>query len=247
MAKLAAAAAALIAVILTSSVAFAGGSYSSGTIGDDLGWPNCAAGYPAATFVIAGISHGRPFDVVNGNPNPCLGGEYASSPQHALYLNTGYDPIYYTEHATADCIQRSSALALDTTHQQAWAVGCSWAEDQASYAAGLGAVSPSAWWLDVETANSWSSTDLTLNATALQGGVDELATLTPAIPVGAYSTGYQWSQIVGSSSVSGLAADWVATGTANQHRAQRFCSSSFSGAPVWLTQWVSSLDRDYAC
>lgn len=236
-----------MAILLTSTVALAGGPYSSGTTGADLGWPNCATSYPASNFVIAGISHGRPFDVVNGNPNPCLTGEYASSANHGLYLNTGYDPIYYSEHATADCVQRSAALTSDAAHQQAWAVGCSWAEDQAGYASSVGAASPSAWWLDVETANSWSANDLTLNSAALQGGVDELNSLTPAIPVGVYSTGYQWSQIVGSSSVTGLAADWVATGTSTQRRAQRFCNSSFTGQPVWLTQWVTSYDKDYAC
>lgn len=245
--KVLGAAGVVLTLLLSAQVALAGGPYTPGGTGDDLGWPNCASSYPVAGFVIAGISHGRPFDVVNGNPNPCLTGEYGSSTDHALYLNTGYDPIYYTEHATADCIQRSAATSPDAAHQEAWAVGCSWAEDQADYAVGAGAGRPAVWWLDVETANSWSSTDLSLNAAALQGGVDELAALTPAIPVGAYSTRYQWSQVVGSGTVSGLAADWVATGSSTERRAQRFCSSSFSGEPVWLVQWVSSVDRDYAC
>ena len=240
-----AALAALLA--LTSASAFAAGPYLAGQTGYDLGWPQCGSAYPAGAFGIVGISHGRPFDVVNGNPNPCLAPEYTSQLDHGMYLSTGYDPIYYNEHATSTCVQRSGTLLIDTAHQQAWAIGCSWAEDQLRYAASVGAVSPVAWWLDVETANSWSIADLTLNSETLQGGVDMLSALTPGIPVGVYSTRSQWGAIAGTNHVAGLAADWVATGSSSQRRAARSCGSSFTGEPVWLVQWVTTLDHDYAC
>lgn len=234
-------------IALTTTQAFAAGPYVSRSTGFDVGWPNCGGSYPTGSYVIAGISHGRPFDVDNGTPNPCLAAEYALSAHHALYLNTGYDPVYYTEHASNTCIQESQALTVDTAHQQAWAVGCSWAESQQGYAQSLGLANPDAWWLDVETANSWSTADLSLNAEALQGGVDRLKELTAGIPVGVYSSGQQWSTIVGNYAVGGLAADWVASGSSNQRRATSFCSRSFSSEPVWLVQWVTSVDRDYAC
>ncbi len=240
-----AALAALLA--LSSASAFAAGPYLAGQTGYDIGWPQCGSAYPAGAFGIVGISHGRPFDVVNGTPNPCLAPEYASQTGHGMYLSTGYDPIYYTEHATSDCVQRSTTLPIDIAHQQAWAIGCSWAVDQQQFAATVGSAAPVAWWLDVESANSWSTSDLTLNSETLQGGVDKLSVLTPGIPVGVYSTRSQWAAIAGTNHVAGLAADWVATGAASQRKAARYCTGSFTGEPVWLVQWVTTADHDYAC
>ena len=233
--------------------------------GYDISWPQCGTKYPHGGFGIAGIDHGRPFDVDNQYaPNPCLGSEYAAAQKTssaALYMNTGYDPSYYTNHPVQDCVNQMSSHGADDAHRQAWEVGCAFAWYNEQYAlttntlgsykrTGLGLAQPAVWWLDVETGNSWSSTDLTLNSAALQGAVDELGVLTPGVPVGAYSTSYQWGQIAGSNPVTGLSAVWVATGQRSSRGVTNYCTKTFDGfARAWLVQWVyqTKIDYDVPC
>ncbi len=237
------------------------GVYPSGATGYDISYPQCGTTYPNGSFGVVGVDHGRPFDADNQyGPNPCLASEYAHSSSHALYLNTGYDPTYVTGHSVSACVQQSQRIpGLDVAHQQAWEVGCAQAWFNEQYALGTGTnphgytqqglPAPKAWWLDVETANSWSTTDLSLNSETLQGAVTELKSLTPQIPVGVYSTSYQWGQIAGPNPVNGFAADWVATGQSSAKSAKGYCSRPFTpGTGVWLVQYVSrNVDRDYAC
>src|SRR5207245_7149876 len=89
-----------------------------------------------------------------------------------------------------------------SAQEAAWGAGCSEATRSMSYATSQGAVKPSGWWLDVETDNSWSSTDLSLNQFTIQGIVDTLLRRSLA-PVGIYSTPYQWRTIVGSLQITG--------------------------------------------
>jgi hypothetical protein len=237
--------------------------------GSDVSWPQCGNSLPTnASFGIVGIDHGRPFDVDNQyGPNTCLTTEYAWAPAatQALYMNTGYDPSYYTGHLVADCDSASKTKSSVVALQQAWEVGCATAWFNENYALdssstlvsstqygnryGQNLAAPKMWWLDVETGNSWSSSDLTLNAETLQGAADELAVLTPSIPVGAYSTSYQWGQIAGSTHVGGLAATWVATGQKSSRNIKSYCSKTFDGTPAWLVQWVyhNTYDYDVAC
>jgi hypothetical protein len=51
-----------------------------------------------------------------------------------------------------------------------------------------------AWWLDIETANTWSST-VALNSADIRGMVDFFTGR--SVTVGIYSTGFQWNQITG--------------------------------------------------
>lgn len=104
-----------------------------------------------------------------------------------------------------------------------------------AYAASQGVANPRGWWLDVETENSWSSTDLSLNQYTIQGIVDALHRQSPA-PVGIYSSGYQWHKIAGLLAVTGVRANWVSTGSFSVDEAHARCGTSFSGAPVWLVQ-----------
>jgi len=125
-------------------------------------------------------------------------------------------------------------------------VGCSEAQRDIAYAASQSASSPTAWWLDVETANSWSSSDVSLNRFTIQGVIDTLRASTSA-PIGVYSTLYQWDTITGGYQAP-VDADWVATGARNLDRARSYCASTgFTGAPVWLIQYVATYDRDYVC
>ena len=99
----------------------------------------------------------------------------ARHPNAALYINTGYDPIYTQvdgKHTTVECLTQSATIATSR-----------------------GATRPSSWWLDVETSNSWSSTDLSLNQYTIQGIVDTV--------------------LRQSQPVSGVLANWVATGSSS--------------------------------
>ena len=126
--------------------------------------------------------------------------------------------------------------------------------------------SPSAypWWLDVETANTWQSgsTGIEMNVADLQGMVSALqnagvTTTAPYYVVGAYSTSYQWGQIVGNTDSSSLYGysnnlyqipDWI-PGARSSSGAQSNCSlPSFTGGTVTVTQWFAHpVDGDVAC
>ena len=207
-------------------------------------------------FGIIGVDSGTPF-TTTAPGNPCLGKEYAAAPNPGLYVNTGYDPSYLdSSHTTTDCKTQSAGVSGSSAQQAAWAVGCSEAESDYSYAQAQGTTSaPGGWWLDVETGNSWcgqpgtSCSDPSLNVYTLQGLIDTFSHI-GAVPVGIYSNRTMWTAIVGTGKVTGATADWVASGTATAQDAALQCSSafSFSGSPVQLVQFVAgNADRDYAC
>ena len=238
----------LIALVLNASGAAGFDLYFSGSNGYDLSYLQCGAATPGGSFGIVGLNAGYPFTYYNG----CLGAEYAAAQQTgnaALYINTGYDPSYTAidgRHTTQDCATRSQAIAATADQEAAWAVGCSEAQRDLDYATSQSVSSATAWWLDVETANSWSSSDLSLNRYTLQGIIDTLRTAV-ASPIGIYSTSSQWAVITGGYSAS-VDADWVATGQRSLKRAKAYCAATgFTGAPVWLVQYLGTTDRDYAC
>ena len=218
--------------------------------------PAVTTASPRASFGIVGVDSGYPFMSPAHPGNPCLADEYARTPQAGLYINTGYDPSYTdANHTSASCASQSAAVTGTTDQKKAWAVGCSEAEGDYGYASSLGITSPVGWWLDVETVNSWcgqmgtNCTDLTLNQYTIQGIIDTLTHI-GAVPVGIYSNKTLWSAIVGSNTVHGQTADWVASGTSTAQAAAARCTSSnsFTGDPVTLVQYITgSVDRDYAC
>ncbi len=207
--------------------------YTPTSTGYDTSYLQCGSPAPSGSaFGIVGVNAGRPF-----SSNSCLAAEYAAAPQSpapSLYINTGYSGAY-RKNITAACSASSGSINGTSGQRQAWAIGCSEAETSLNHA---GPVAVSAWWLDVETANSWSSSNLTLNQYTIQGGVSRLLQASPN--VGVYSTASMWTTITGGSfTPSGLAADWVAGGT---------CSTPFTGSPVWLTQSTAGgFDSDTAC
>jgi hypothetical protein len=244
---------AVLAAAMASQVSAFG--YTGGSVGYDIGYPQCdvpASSYPKGSFGAVGVNGGYPFTYYN----QCLAYEYSNTPSPALYINTGFDPSYTNvdaTHTTSPCATASASVQGTAAQQQAWAVGCSEASRSMAYATSQAATNPTFWWLDVETANSWcgqsgtACSDLTLNQYTLQGIVDTLHA-NSTVSIGVYSTQVQWSIIVGGNPIAGLQADWVATGTSSPKRARAFCSSSFTGDPVLLTQYFSrGYDADYAC
>jgi len=233
---------------LNAVAAAASDPYVSGSSGYDFSYVQCGAAAPAASFGIVGVNAGYPFTYYN----TCLAAEYAAAARTgnaAVYINTGYDPTYTAidgRHTTQACANASLTVAGTQPQQAAWAVGCSEAERDAAYASAQSATAPTAWWLDVETANSWSSSDLTLNDYTIQGIVAKLRQVTTA-PVGVYSTAFQWGTIAGGYQPA-VDANWLATGQRTLKRAKQSCGSvGFTGVRVWLVQYVATYDHDFVC
>src|ERR1700694_6207071 len=83
--------------------------YTPGSTGYDISFPQCGGAYPAGSFGVVGVNGGYPFV----HYNPCLADEYARSPHAALYINTGYDPLYTQvdgQHPTPDCLTKPDAV-----------------------------------------------------------------------------------------------------------------------------------------
>jgi hypothetical protein len=225
-----------ITVIAAMGVLAATDPYPTGLAGYDVSYPQCGGTAATGSFGIVGVNGGRPF-----TNNSCLGSEYAAAPKStapSLYINTGYAGAY-RNNITAGCSALLGSVSGTSRQVQAWAIGCSEAETSMNYATAQGATSVAAWWLDVETANSWSSGNLNLNRYAIQGAVTRLAR--SGQPVGIYSTASMWTAITGGNfTPSSIAADWEAAGGS--------CSTPFTSSPVWLVQSTTSgFDSDLAC
>lgn len=230
-------------------------AFTSGTTGYDISYLQCGTTYPSGAFGIIGVDSGWPFISALHPGNPCLADEVAHTSTGQLYVNTGFDPSYTdANHTTADCAAKSASISGTSSQRAAWAAGCSEAQKDLAYVASVGLSNPTGWWLDVETSNSWCGQhgthcrDLSLNQYTIQGLIDTFTSSSTGT-IGVYSTRYQWTAIVGHRSVSGVAADWYATGQASNAGVSAYCGSSYSftGAPVTLAQYVSGVDRDYAC
>jgi hypothetical protein len=100
------------------------------------------------------------------------------------------------------------------------------------------------WWLDVETANSWSDSTQA-NAFAIYGFIDGLNKRGVGL-VGIYSSPYAWSQIAGKRVMSQV-ANWVATAP-DAASAPAYCGRAMTGGPVAIVQYeTDTLDGDYVC
>jgi len=222
--------------------------YASGTSGYDYSYLQCGSSAPRASFGIVAVNGGYPFTYYNS----CLASEFAAAAQTgngALYVNTGYDPSFTAvdgRHTTQECATESQSIPADASRQAAWAVGCSEAQRDLAYASNQSATGATSWWLDVETTNSWSTSDLTLNQYTIEGLVSTLRT-SLSVPIGIYSTAAQWAAIAGAYQPA-VDADWLATGRSTQRRAASRCGGAgFTGAPIWLVQYTGSYDHDYVC
>lgn len=222
----------------------------------DVSYPQCGGRLPSGgTTGIVGVTDGLPW-----SSSPCIASEYqwasAKSQPPQLYMNTA-NP----ETASANWAVRAgsgpltcSTADLTDPSNTACAYNYGWksAEDALSRAqAAIGGAAPThAWWLDVETGNSWNGTTAA-NSQDLQGSIDYLRGA--GIPaVGFYSTSYQWGVITGgwqAPTGAGAPSDWVA-GASSATQAKSWCASSFafSGGAVHLVQYPSGgFDGDYIC
>ena len=220
--------------------------YRAGSHGYDVAQPNCGE-TPPGGFAIVGLGGGRPFTT-----NTCLSSEWAwantyasSTPGPALYFNTGYSGAYGRDVTSSCATYEGPTLTKLPKHDQstyahAWEIGCSEAAYAAATAKAAGET-PSMWWADIETGNSWS-TNQTLNQYTVDGISYEMQKSAPRI-WGVYSYPSAWAKIVGSgfTATPPFEGDW---GPLLSCR-----TKGFSGAPVWLVQGKTTggVDTDTGC
>ena len=188
-----------------------------------------------------GVSDGLPF-----YDNPCLASEYAwataGSRPPAFYMNTadpGAQSVRWTLPGPQPCGGSSDDLGC------AYNYGWNAADHAYGYAnAQTGMADSVVWWLDIETANTWSA-NVAANQADIQGMLDYFRA--KSLQVGAYSTASQWKQITGGESVA--VPNWV-PGASSASQALSWCtpSHSFTGGPVTLVQYpAGSFNGDAAC
>jgi hypothetical protein len=212
-----------VALAASSTAAAALPSAAAPRVGNDVSWPQCGQAYPVAlSFGIVGVNDGRP-----NTANPCLASEYQwarASGVVELYMNIA---------------NPSTAVA------NAYDAGYAAARYAFQYAnAQVGNAKGHAWWIDVETGNSWS-TNPTANTDVIAGSIAFFRA--KGVTVGIYSTVYQWGVITGGAIIPSV-PNWV-PGAQSAAQAPSFCaaSHSFSGGPVVLAQYTTQFDNDVVC
>ena len=233
--------------------------------GYDISFPQCGGLFPdSPAFGIVGVNGGRAMSA-----NPCLGAgavpselAWAGGPSAQLYANTGNPgPALSTHWPNGQVAPRACNTATapgadtaDCAYDYGWNAAADSYQTAVLAYISLGLAPPgatrtplaNAWWLDVETANSWRSA-AALNVAALQGELDYLQSV-GAASIGFYSTSYQWNQVTRGTKVFAAAPAWVAgAGTTSGARA-RCSSGGFTGGPVVMAQYAANgFDADWRC
>lgn len=212
------------------------GAYTTGTIGNDVSWPNCTAkALTNSSFGIVGVTGGLGF-----SQNSCLAKEAQWFRNTTLYVNTGYPGSYrgldYQNYPRACTSTDLNCLAYNYGYN-AGLYAMNYANNQN--------VRSSTWWLDVETANSWTD-DPAQNRQSLQGEWDALLAA-GVTTIGVYSTTYQWNTITGTWK-NGW-PNWGASTWRTAKQAATYCTGhEFTGGPTYLIQYASkTFDQDYVC
>lgn len=216
------------------ATARADSGYPDGASGYDISYPQCPSNVPSGSFGfgIVGLNNGRPM-----TENPCFAAQLAWARKGqfppSIYVNTSSPPASYTSGACAagDAACRSYQYGRDAA-RYVLATGNRLAPDVSRY------------WLDVETANTWSS-DTTANAAMLRGMIEELSGAGKSL--GIYSTGYQFGLIAGSFA-PGLDT-WVPRPEARRETAADYCrrTPSFGGGRLVMLQLWYTYDENYVC
>jgi hypothetical protein len=242
-----------IALVVTLIVATPLAVAAPTTRGYDISWPQCGSTYPTnPAFGIVGVNKGIVFSA-----NSCLASEitWAGGAKAQLYANTGNPgPALSSHWPSGQTAPRWCDPTNPDTADCAFDYGYNAAKDSyADAVAAFGSIgfpgSPasSAWWLDVETSNSWRSA-VSLNVSALQGEAYYLTSVAGVAKLGIYSTQYQWNQITGGSTTFSANHSWIA-GVGSQKNAASHCKGTgFTGGRIELAQYAfSGFDADLVC
>ena len=283
----------LVVLVSGPLPALARGSTTTAS-GNDISWPQCGGSYPQGqAFGIVGVNDGLA-NIENpcfagelswawtstGNSAPGVVPKAALSvntsdpgqvvPVVADWPTSNSDPNGVSESPGSTNADPFGACAASNSTACAWQYGWDRAiQDMfwliaTSPIGGSNLPSAYAWWLDVETVNTWEtgSSGLANNLADLQGMVAAFSNTTEvssagvhvggATSVGLYSTSAQWNQVTGNPGAAGLGKlaglpDWI-PGARTLSAAQSNCSlKGFTGV-VTITQWFAKpYDADYAC
>lgn len=226
--------------------------------GNDISWPQCGKSYPSGqAFAIVGVNGGKA-----SNFNGCFASEWqwaqssrggTTQAPAQLYVNTGNPGDVLAQYNVTDW--PSSSVPADPYGPCAgtWTDdrACSWeyGYERATADTAFVGSSTGKWWLDIETANSWTS-DLAKNQAALEGMVYALQQ--GGATVGIYASSGSWTSLFGTVAASSplySLPEWR-PGAKTLSRAQSNCSlAPFEGnGIIEITQYVSNnLDYDYSC
>lgn len=241
----AAAGIALVATAGTAAAQVVNPYLPSGSNGYDTSSYQCSnSGAPTSgptydyTFGVVRVTGGRPFSL--DSCSQALFTQAITTGKPSLYENVAYSKAYAHQVARFCLNITTTAEAYSGSSLQAWQIGCG--ESYFAYTNRPSGATATAWWLDVETGNSWSTTDKTLNQAAIDGAVDGLKSLGVGV-VGVYSYASSWNTITSGSSWAPMSADGIwGTGSST-------CSSPFAPRPEWLYQSGSNAfgDLDSTC
>lgn len=256
----------LICVCLAGAglTALVSGAAAGSTVGYDISYPQCNSSFPSTpAFGIVGVNDGKPFSA-----NPCLGtgdgpSQLAWAGMNAqLYVNTANPGPALSTHwpngqTTPQQCNTASNPGSDTAecaYDYGWNAAADSYQDAVNAYVALGwapagsSRTPvaNAWWLDVESANSWTS-NTTFNVQDLQGEVDYLKSA-GATSVGFYATSSDWQTITGGTTSFSAYKSWI-PGATSLSQAQANCAGGgITGGGVALTQYPSGgFDADYQC
>jgi hypothetical protein len=238
-----AALAVIVVVNLVAGVALAAANPYSGTLGFDISYPQCGQPTtPSGAFAIVGVNGGRPFTA-----NSCFATEFANAAaavggaaKVSVYMNLSAPVGKTATHNTSGPQLCGPGDKVCQAHNYGWNAAA-YAYQQANangYARSAGGQA-TIWWLDIETANSWTGrTDV--NRGSIQGATDYLSA--QVLTVGIYSAPSMWNSITGSWSNNGHSVWFAGNGSTT-------CSvASFTGGPLWLVQHSSgTTNGDQGC
>jgi len=220
-------------VVMTPIAVYAAGQFPSNTTGYDISYPQCSSSLQqTGSFGIVGVTGGKAF-----TQNTCFPEEYdhvKTTGLVSVYMNLNA-PVGRTARTyTAGPVACPSNDQICAAHNYGW--------NAAAAAVGYaGDRKAATWWLDIETANSWSGKTV-INVATIDGARDYLLS-TGVTTVGIYSLPSMWSQITGNWHDATLPV-WYA-GTASTTCAQ---AVSFTSGPIWLVQNVSGASNgDRSC
>jgi hypothetical protein len=230
-----------------------GGGAPKPARGYDISYPQCGAAYPAnPMFAIVGVNGGRVF-----SGNSCLVSQLAwgGDARAELYVNTGnpgpaLSSFWPRGQTTPRFCDANNPDTADCAYDYGWnAAADSYTRTEQAYAARSIAANPNAtaWWLDVETSNSWRSSTA-LNVAALQGGFDYLRSR-GVTRLGFYSTTVQWGTITGGTKVFAPNPSWGA-GAPSEKAAKQHCISTpgFTGGRLAMVQYpYAGFDANVRC
>jgi hypothetical protein len=233
------------------------GGSSLNLTGNDISYPQCHGKLSSGqAFGIVGVNDG-----LANNFNPCFSTELAwagkstgaaTQPPVALYVNTG-NPGDVTP-VVADWPKTSVAADPYPACAGADDTGCSWeyGYERANVDVAQVPAGKYLWWLDVETANSWTSSQAN-NQADLEGMVYAFTKANTSSTVGVYSTSAQWSQVAGTVSSSNASlynmTEWR-PGASTENAAKSNCNLPLltGGGKISVTQYTSkNLDYDWSC